>query len=90
MVFLSIPVLYYPDDYDKEKYEELGKKLKFRKGTMMINIHQICQYHGTEQGTTVLSLSDGTLIESSLSEDKFRERLKDAETIVDIIVPNNN
>ena len=62
MSFISIPVLYYPDDYDPERYDDLKVKVKLKPGSMWINIKNLCQFHATDQDTTIISLSDGTVI----------------------------
>jgi hypothetical protein len=90
MPFISIPVLFYPDDYDPERYEDLKVKVELKEGTMDVNINMLCQFHGTDQGTTMLSLADGTIVESTLSYDNFKEILAKTETLISVIAQRIN
>jgi len=90
MAFINIPVLYYPDDYDPERNEDLKLKVQLKEGTMDININLLCQFHATDSNTTIISLADGTIVESTLCYECFKELIQRTETIIDIIVPNSN
>jgi hypothetical protein len=90
MGFISIPVLFYPDDYDPEQYEDLKLKVKLREGTMNINLNTLCQFHETDNGSTILSLADGTIIESSLSYNSFKQLIDKYEATIDVIISNKN
>ena len=90
MSFIAIPVLFYPDDYDPERYEDLKVKVKLREGTMNINLNTLCQFHGTDQGTTILSLADGTVIESPVKYETFKELIDKVEATIDVVVSGKN
>jgi hypothetical protein len=90
MSFLNVPVLFFPDDYDPERLEGVRVDVEMKEGTMDININMLCQFHGTDQGTTMLSLADGTIVESTLSYDNFRELLTKTEAIISVITQRIN
>lgn len=92
-MFITIPVLYYPDGYDPEQEETLGfknKKVELIKGEMDINTAQICSFNEMDAGNTLIRMSDGDIIHTTILYPSFKDMIKKAECYMELVYSNEN
>jgi competence transcription factor ComK len=91
-MFISVPVLYYPDGFDPERDEDLGIKteVELKQGTMDINTAHICAFNEMDNGNTLLRLTNGDVVESLILYPSFKDLIDKVEHTMEIILDNNN
>jgi hypothetical protein len=93
-MFITIPVLYYPDGYDPEQEENLGlknkKKVELIKGEMDVNTKQICSFNEMDSGNTLIRLSNGDLVETTILYSSFKGLIEKTECYMELVYSNEN
>ncbi len=92
-MFITLPVLYYPDDYDPEKEETLGfkgKKVQLTKGEMDVNSKQICSFNEMDSGHTLIRLANGDLVETTITYQSFKGLMEKIECYMELVISNEN
>ena len=91
-MFIEIPVYYYPDDYDPESAENLGMKTKVEVtlGSMVINVGHVCSYNENDNGNTMVSLSNGAVMECPTKFKEFKKIISELECTSELIISNEN
>jgi competence transcription factor ComK len=89
-MLLELNVYYYPDDYDPDSAENLGKKPKITQGIMVINTHHIVAYNPNDNGHAMVRLSNGEVFETVISFEAFRRNMEGAEIAKNMLVSGEN
>jgi hypothetical protein len=89
-MWITTPCLYYPDDYDPEDYDNLKTKVKLILGTIYLNHAHICSYNEMTNGSTLIHMSDGNLVESPVKLKAFQAVIDQIEARLDILVSGTN
>jgi len=75
-MLIEINAYFIPDDYDPEEYQTLGKKIKYQKGKLVINSEHIVAYSPTENGETMIRLSNSEVFQATYKFKAFDELMR--------------
>jgi competence transcription factor ComK len=89
-MWIEIPCLYYPDDYDPEQSDILKTKVKLIPGFLTINHEQICSYNKMDNGHVLIHMTNGDLIESPVKINSFRDVIGEIEARMELVISNEN
>ena len=58
-MLLELTVFWYPENYDPDEDETLGKKVKLEQGLLVVNTDHIVAYHPNDRNQTMVRLDSG-------------------------------
>lgn len=85
-MLIELTVYWFPDDYDPEKYEELGIKPELTLGISLINSDHIVSFNPHDDGETMVHLSNGEVFKTTLKFEEFRRVMDGIHASKDIFV----
>jgi hypothetical protein len=88
MAFISIPIIFAEDDFEKK--ETLGLKIKNEVFPITINTKMIVAYNEMDNGNTLVRMANGDAYESTIDIDTFEDVLSAVENIIDIKAISKN
>jgi len=83
MPFLRFPV-YFSDEEDEEKMQNLGLDPDKKEGEIVINTHLICAYNEMDNGLVMVRLANGDCVEVPIDIDTFEEVLSATESVFNL------
>jgi hypothetical protein len=91
-MLLEITVYFWPDNFDPEEAENLGKKPKLEKNIMVINSEHVVAFNPHDNGkSTMVRLTNGEVFESTMPFAEFWDRMDEAEAErTGVFIPGDN
>ena len=72
-MLVEVMAYFTPDDYDPEKYKELGIKVKCYTNKLIINTDHIVAYNPAENNETMIRLSNSEVFQTTYKFKDFDE-----------------
>ena len=89
-MLLELDVYFWPEDYDSESAENLGRKPNLKKDVLVIHSEHVCAFNPHDNGHTMIRLSNGEVFEVDIKFDAFRAIMEEAELQKDMFVSGEN
>ncbi len=89
-MLLELNVLWYPDDFDPEEDENLGKPVKLKPGLLVLNTDHVVAYHPNDRNQSMIRLSNGDVFSSTMPFKEFRKVMEEEQLKKDMLVSGDN
>ena len=89
-MLLTLNAYWFPDDYDKEEYEDMGKKVYPTLGEIVVNTNHIVAFHPHISGDCMIRLLSGDVFQVTEKYEVFKEIMFGEELSKDILSSREN
>ena len=90
-MLLELKVLWFPENYDPDSDENLGKKVKLEPGILVVNTDHIASFSpNTRTDNTMIRLDSGDVFEILVDFKTFREIMEGEQVKKDMLVSGDN
>lgn len=89
-MLLELQVLWFPDGYDPEEEENLGRQVKLKSGPLMVYTEHIAGFHPNDNGNTMIRLDTGDVFEALVKYESFRGIMEAEQIKKDMLVSGDN
>ena len=88
-MLLELTVFWFPEGFDPDENENLGKKVDLEKGLLIVNTDHVVAYH-PNKNQTMIRLANGDVFCSTMSFKKFRQEMEQEQLRKDMLVSGDN
>ena len=89
-MLIELTVYWFPDNYDPEEYQDMGKEPEMTKGIIIINTNHVVAYNPHEDGGTMVRLTNGENFKTTYPFEDFNETMLSEQINNDLLVSKRN
>ena len=90
-MLLELKVLWFPENYDPDSEENLGRNVKLEPGVLVINTDHISAFSpNTRTGNAMIRLDSGDVFEALMDFKSFREIMDGEQINKNMLVSGDN
>jgi len=86
-MYISVPVYWAEDEWEKK--EDLGMDIETNIGELTINTSHIVAHHTTDDGDTMIRLSNGECFKSPVVHVDFKKMINDIDIAIELKIADN-
>jgi hypothetical protein len=86
-MYISIPVFWAEDEWERK--EDLGLDIETNLGELTINTNHIVAHHSTDDGCTMIRLTNAECFKSPIAHEDFKHTIGDIDIAIELKIADN-